>query len=301
MNLHHPHNNRLLVQVSLTEDDPPDLRAQVMKSANDFHDTLAEAVFILIIYQSESGATPPELERPPQGVRVIHSACFSVSEARNQGLDFARVHGYSHILFQDASIRYNSDFATMIRRALEENLEVCRGKAKWNKIAENDSDINLRELGRPRRKKISPIGHPYLWSYILKVDVLEGLRFDSRLGPGKESSLNAGEDTMLLAQLRDGKPNLRALYFPRAQAAHPPRPEDLSKHRSYAKAQGAIFRYLIRKKFRPRTYYLLYTALFSVVMFGRIPLCRRNSIKTAGEFLRGWRCSAAELVKDRHQ
>ncbi len=285
----------LLVQVSLVESEFAVCKSRLLTSLNGFLGRFAGRISILVVYQTDRGIVPAELAAltAAAAVELQTTSRFSVSCARNRGIEKALREGFRYLLFHDAQVFYTPSFWAMIERTLADDLPICLGRLEWREPTAADAAVGEAEggrVGRFRKVPPDPVGRAYVWAYLFRVSRLGEVRFSESIGPGRDSLLNAGEDILFLYQLfrRQARP-VSIAYFPAAMVLHPPRPADFSKHFEYAWAQGALFRLLWLRHFRFPGFFALYLLLFLLAAFGRVLLLRKNSLGTLRQFLRGFR------------
>lgn len=286
-----PAGRTVLAQVSLTEDNYKLVLSQLKLSLENLRAELGSYFKAVLIYQTVNPEIPEELVYTENYIEIIRSNVFSVSQARNTGIEYALSNGFDYILFHDAKVFYCREFGAMIREALEKDWPLCLGNVSWRgpTLHKGEPQTGARLFkGNIHLIPPSPVKDTYVWAYLFKISLIGGLRFNQHIGPGGKTVLNSGEDTLFLFYFFQQNPDLKIRRFPEARVFHPPRAADLSEHLKYAKAQGVLFRFFLSRKFhRGNWYFPLYLILFILVIFGRILSCRRNSLKTGRAFLNG--------------
>lgn len=252
---------KVLVQVSVTEDDVLSYKHSLLESFVNLRKCEAASVYFLVVYQTESGNECRVHELSEDDVEIIHSPVFSVSRARNIGIEYARKNNFDYILFHDASLVFSPSFLRLARASmsLEDNV-IVRGKMTENK--ENLSRGNRgRKVSSYRVFRVMP--YPYTWLYLFPLREIETIRFNTEMGPGKNLFPNCGEDAMFLLDYFSVQAKKKVVVDHDALVFHPPRNADKSKQLGYARGQGRLYRILLRRKSLP--YHIYFCFIFFVV------------------------------------
>ena len=276
---------RILVQVSVTDSEFQSCRKWLKASVDNIVRYSQNPADVLIVYQTATGAVPKDDFLSHKNTSVYCTPEYSVSKARNRGICVAVERGYHYILFHDAYVFMTRSFIESIDKGIEQNKEILFGKAKWD---ENFTDYNHPSHVSLHFKKVKPnvLRDAFVWLYLFRVDLIEDLRFNEKIGPGKNNPIGAAEDVLFFYTLFSAKSPI-LYYCPNALVVHPPRPLDFSKHLSYAKAHGVLYRYLLGRKSCPY-YVYLYFILHVLNTVYRIITLKPNALKIAEERFAGF-------------
>ena len=276
---------RILVQVSVTEDEFQSCREWLKASLDNIVRCSQNSVDFLIVFQTASGVVSKDEFLCRENTRVCPTAKYSVSNARNKGILAAIEGGYHYIVFHDSHIFVTRSFVEAMDGAIEQNREILLGRARWD---EDFVKYNrpFDALPRFKKRKVNILRDHFVWLYLFRVDLIGDLRFNARMGPGRNNPIAAAEDALFLHTLFSTKAPILH-YCPDALVVHPPRPPDFSKHLSYAKAQGMLYRYLLATKPCP-CYVYLYLILHVMNTVYRIITLKPNALKIAAERMAGF-------------
>lgn len=263
----------LLVALTCTDEDLDFYKNTLACSFENFYSVFGEDVFFIVICQSKIGLDC-SLSRMHFDSDYFGKLCFfcvnylSVSRARNEAIRYAKSHGFSNLVFHDASLFYTTSYLRWVKSHLGKGLlSGSYAFAERNESLEDDA--------RSRKVKVKDFRDLYVWSYVFPLNV-EFPYFDERFGPGDSSLFASGEDFLFLRRFFQLNPSMRC--FIRCSSIgifHPPRPSGYSKHLAYAKGQGKIHQvFLLEEK-------SLYAVWRCLLFFGnaliRLLFCKKNS------------------------
>lgn len=178
---------------------------------------------------------------PLKYVSVVNLICRSVSRARNVGLEFAIKSQFSHVYFHDVSIELCLSTCTRFKfEGLNPFLAYSFTPKflKPNTVSySNPSPIKLN---------VSPLYKPYVWSYLLPLQLIGDIRFNENIGPGDGTYYKSGEDLLFLYDVLS-KTNFSVIHNAAAIVFHPPRDKYFSKHTDYALGQGYTLKIILKK------------------------------------------------------
>jgi hypothetical protein len=182
---------------------------------------------------------------PPQ-VKVCSVSFFSTSKARNLGLSMVNLNSENYIYFLDCDTVPSRSFLEMWKHVTNNGIPFSCGSVRWGE-SEMDPPLSLQQEdsmeGSP--KPTWKIMQHFLWTYIIRGDLIGNVRFNEQIGPGRETVLKSGEDMLFFYGVIKANRVSNIIEFPRSIVYHPKRPADLSKELTYAKGQGALYRYLL--------------------------------------------------------
>lgn len=248
---------RLIVQVSITENDFPLYKETLLASLKKILNLVEVDVRVFVVYQYTNIAKPDEVLFADTRVTLFSTMNFGVSLARNTGLKYARENDADYIVFHDASILFSSNYIKFINLVIAENISVAKGPLYWG--GEKNSKDNAAII--LTKKKINPIFDTCVCSYIFKLSALNQLAFNELVGPGEKTLMSAGEDVVFLYRLFGGRIPIALDYCDDATVYHPPRPSDNSKHLAYAESQGTLVRWMVcenKLNFAVATYFFAF-------------------------------------------
>jgi hypothetical protein len=246
---------------------------------------------VLVIFQMKS-KFPTDLGGPyPPEVRIIPVSFYSVSRARNLGLSMVPLDTDHFVYFLDCDAVPSDGFLEMAKWVLDSDVPFARGRVFWR-----EEESGLPPSGFPgisSRKHVQPmwrVAKHYLWIHLIRGDMLSGIRFKERIGPGESTTLKSGEDMLYYYEIVKRNHLTKFMDFPDCHVYHPERPADLSKELLYARGQGAMYRHLIIDLGLPRGARIGLAFLF-VLFLGnalfRVATFRRNGFGILKERLRG--------------
>lgn len=228
----------LLVCLSCTEKDFHVNSNRLSISLSNFHSVFGGEVFFLIIFQAKSVEIfdPKETflnNLPDESYLFRRVDYLSVSRSRNEAVDYAIEKKYNRLIFHDSSLIYTLRFIRWLSKQPPEQL-VSTSWVFSNKI------VSSNVLSSARTVCFDPFKDIFVWTYVFP---LRGTfpKFDERFGPGENSIFTSGEDFLFLRQFFKMFPNEKSFVrFSGEGVMHPPRPDDYSKHLTYAYGQGKI-------------------------------------------------------------
>lgn len=208
---------------------------------------------LLFIIQGDRVSLPRFIEKiTNKEVIFIKESCLS--KARNTGLEFLVNKDFSHILFHDSRITLGTSFCTFISQPTHESNHVKSGKVIWK------SPHTTTMTGKIKKVKPNIFKNTYIGSYHLPIALIKELKFNEKVGPGKTTTLKAGEDVLFLEAFLRQNNTTFVIEAKNALIFHPPRDNE-KKRIEYAQGQGALFRYFIengRFSYGINTYFLLF-------------------------------------------
>lgn len=245
---------------------------------------------VFVIFQTKSNV-PTDLGGPyPPQVKIIPVSFFSVSMARNLGLSMVPLEANHFVYFLDCDAAPSDGFLEMVKWVIESDTPFARGRVRWGE-EESGSPPSGSQGASPRRHvfPIWRVTENFLWTHIFRGDMLSGIRFNERIGPGT-TNLKTGEDTLYYCEIVKRNRITKFMDFPDCHVYHPERPADLSKELLYARAQGAMYRHLIFDLGLPRGAWIGIAFLFALFLGNalfRAVTFRRNGFEILKERLRG--------------
>jgi hypothetical protein len=240
---------------------------------------------VLIVLQSKTADNGP-LERLALHPNVIvrRTARYSVSHARNVALEHVRKSSENYVYFLDASVVPTEDFWYLFKENAASQLSAWVCSINWTDLAPktNGFGSHIRGLGYLFPKM-------YVWACVFRADVVGDTRFDEDVGPGENTTTKSGEDFLFVQDILVNR-NIRQLpYYPTVVVNHPPRPEDFSKHLTYAGGQGRMYRRLLLSPapISFKAVYAMYAFFFLVNGLLRLFLFKEKSIQIMAQRLTG--------------
>lgn len=236
---------------------------------------------IVIIYQTDNFASDPVGNLRNGHIEVYNTDVFSLSSARNMGLDMRRDEEF--VFFLDSRMIPGMRFLKACIESIQNSHDIWLGKICWLPDIE-DSYKKNESTDSIVCRTISPLRLIYKNSisiYVYRFELIKGLRFNETIGISRHNSLQAGEDTLFNYDLLLSGRVKSLQYYPDAFLYHEIRPKDYSKQVRYSMAQGALHRYLISRKMPliPKILTIINFILFIGNTFYRILTVRKNSIQ----------------------
>lgn len=207
--------------------------------------------FILVI----QGSTPPDETylnkiREKLSIRLVYTPIKSTSHARNLGIRILSELEKTpeNVIFLDSDSFITSDSWSEIIHISNQNLdEIHEIEVKWEgqlKPAE------FKFINTPPSRRIkwqNRMFRTYLWTLLIPTHLIiqPAIRFNEKIGPGENTILKSGEDTIFLLDLFQRNKIKDLIYHSDLHVQHPSRPLDNSKRLTYALGQGNLFRVLI--------------------------------------------------------
>jgi hypothetical protein len=237
--------HHLLVQVSLVDREVSGVLGRLRDSMGNLHESQAFHVSFLVVFQTATGAAPPAM---PFDAQTVVTDRMSASNARNLGIAKALELGYEAIIFHDASVWFPPGYLDRMANLWRKNEAVMALIAWSDEIAGWDHAPAL-----PSERRVTPdiFSHCYVWAYVFPVARIAQLRFDERLGPGRDTRFKCGEDVLFMHRYI-GLNKVSEITVGGSRVFHPPRPKDLSKQLLYAEGQGALYRFMLREGYMGR-------------------------------------------------
>ncbi|WP_445153177.1 hypothetical protein [Aeromonas hydrophila] len=262
----------LLVGVCLTKTDWLAHKKTLIPSFQHIVDAWGGNVLVFVVLQGSEDVKISSSDLPDY-LLLFEINFMGVSNARNLCLERAKEIGAEFILFHDASIFWPKSSADFIASNRSANPKV--------KVRFSDCYIEDGQYLRPRlhghQKKVNPIYDTYIWSYLIKLSDVHGIKFNEAFGPGQKTLFKSGEDVLFLF---DYLYKIKSRYVLEADGCyvfHPKRALTYDKHLTYASGQGKIFRVLLAK------YPSLLLCRDLILFFGnaiiRCLLCKPNSYR----------------------
>lgn len=246
---------------------------------------------VIVIFQTKSNA-PIDLGGPyPPEVKIIPASFYSVSKARNLGLSMVPLNTDHFVYFLDCDAVPSDGFLEMAKWVLESDVPFARGRVLWR-----EEESGLPPSGShgvyPRKyvQHMWRVKKHFLWIHIIRGDMLSGIRFNERIGPGEATTLKSGEDLLYYYEIVKRNRLTEFVDFPDCYVCHPERPADLSKELLYAKGQGALYRHLMIDLGLPRGAWIGVALLFALFLGNalfRAVTFQRNGFGILKERLRG--------------
>lgn len=267
----------LLVIIPIIEKEISSYCVRLTSSCENFIEKFGADVCFLLIIQSDGNVELPLSLTSLPGMHIHRTNLLSVSAARNFGIDYAIKNNARHVVFHDSSLFYPEVVCEFFFSHRNEPLV----KACYN-FSNVDVSIDSEVI---RYRKPNKITDYYVWLYMFEVSGIK-TRFDQNFGPGKFTRFKSGEDFLFLANYfeSNGRPLLPELLRPHIE--HPPRPDDYSKHLTYALGQGKLFQILILKHFEFK--YLIWCCLFFGNAFFRVLMFKPNAFYILKDRVKGF-------------
>ena len=188
---------------------------------------------------------------PPQ-VKVCAVSFYSTSKARNLGLSMVNLDAENYVYFLDCDAVPSRSFFEMLKQVFFNDIPLSCGSVRWGeKEMESPCSMQRGDSMERSSRPLWKIMQHFLWAYIIRGDLIGFVRFNERVGPGKETVLKSGEDMLFFYEVVKANRIASVDEFPRCAVYHPARPSDLSKELKYAEGQGALYRYLLCKMSLP--------------------------------------------------
>lgn len=232
----------LLVGVCVTRRDWHLYRKTLEESFYNIFYYWGNKCLVYIVVQGKDDSLLLEgLSSDKSNVLFYETEEMGVSKARNNCIEKAIGLDVNYIVFHDASIRWPIESV----KFLFENKDVLIPV----KVRPHFSLTNIELQDKEERKErdVNPIYDTYIWSYLLHVANLKGLRFDEEIGPGNNTTYKSGEDVLFLFDYFSIAQSFTVLECSTRFVYHPPRPENYEKHLIYAAGQGRLFRVLLNR------------------------------------------------------
>jgi hypothetical protein len=255
---------RILIQVSITKDELAHYFDSLSTSIINLRSRDKIKTHTLIILQHEHKDSYDAKQYHFNDAEVIQTDILSASHARNIGIEYAIHNNFDGIIFHDASIEYPINFLDIASLAFAEHQSsLVRANIQWKARRQNPGEEKPIKQLKLQKTTPNAIRHSYVWSYIFPVHNLTCIRFDTNLGPGRNTSYNCGEDVLFLLDYINHTKPLHLYTATNIAVRHHPRPSDMSKHLKYAKGQGALYRHLLKyygKNFHIHMHFVLFCA-----------------------------------------
>jgi hypothetical protein len=207
-------------------------------------------VQVYIILQSRFDTIPISIKQYEKHdfISVYMVGFFSVSKARNYGIDLIPKSKQDFVYLLDSDALPGISFFEMIKRCSVEEIPVSVGRIIWER---NNAELLKQKsdsVSDYKKKSVNRIINPLLWSYLIRADLLERVRFNEQIGPANFTRIKSGEDVIFFYELININNIKFIYYFNQGYVFHPPRPKDMSKQLLYAEGQGALYRFLFCTK-----------------------------------------------------
>jgi hypothetical protein len=195
------------------------------------------------------------------------------------------------VYFLDCDAIPSDDFLGMAKEVLEAGIPFAMGDVFW--VRDGAGFPARKTVGVSRAKRVKRVWSAtrhYLWTVIVRGDMIREIRFNERIGPGETTVLKAGEDMLYFYEIVKQNRISEFVVYPHGLVYHPERPADLSKELLYARGQGALYRYLLTELDLPwggRLNVLLMFTLFIGNALYRTAIFRHNGFRVLKERLRG--------------
>jgi len=176
---------------------------------------------------------------------------FSLSVSRNFGIDYFRENSqYSHLSFIDVRTCWDAMMVQECIKLMDTELLLWTGKIGWEKNKKISFQYNKNGL-------LTKCVTGFVWSMVFsRNSCIPYFNINACLSNNLLQELQAGEDNLfcytLLRRLNESR-----LYSCNGTVIHPSRVGE-GKRIKYAKAQGAVFRYLLPRLFKMDIWYGFY-------------------------------------------
>ncbi|MEM6823811.1 MAG: hypothetical protein AAF566_01755 [Pseudomonadota bacterium] len=210
-------------------------------------------VRVVAVLQTDEADDARRLEGDARAIlpdaRVLHQAVPGVSRARNRALKdcLARASARDFVIFRDC----RSVLETRYLEALQ-SAPITTDVARVSK--------HLWTEGFPRspasvvsvRQHYDIIGRSSVSTLAFRPLILEGMLFPETMGPGRDTGIKSGEDTMFLSRVFSGRGDWSVRQLPGA-VFQMPRTDLTEKHRDYADGQVCVSQILMQDRRLPLT------------------------------------------------
>lgn len=237
-------NIELLIGVAITKNEWLLNKSKLLTSFDNLRSVFGDGCIAYIVVQDEDLKEQAFCESEEEWLYISWINTLGVSNARNICIEKSIEVKSTFLIFHDATIYWSLKAAKFVF-----NHRFSIETPKVNVIFDNPPMINSENDGYNDvvLGQADPMYNPYVWSYLLRVENINDIRFDTNYGPGANTLYKSGEDVIFLFDYFS-KTNLVKVSGDKSVAVyHPPRPTDYSKHLLYAYGQGALFRVLIKK------------------------------------------------------
>jgi hypothetical protein len=273
----------ILVAITCTSQDFKLNCNRLSKSISNFYSCFGVDVFFLIVYQSKeiSDLVIEKVKEiiPEENGEVVGVTYLSVSKARNDALNYARMNKFDHIIFHDSTIIYAAGYLSW----LKENLGARLLSTNFQFTTECETSL-IND--KSEVVKFNAFDDIYVCSYVFSLKNKFPI-FDERFGPGESSIYTSGEDFLFLRSFFKNNPECRFfLRYKGTGILHPPRPLDYSKHLAYAEGQGKIHQVFLGQE--KSIYAIWRCCLFFGNALLRVVLLKKHSLKILGLRLKGF-------------
>lgn len=232
----------LFVGVCLTKADWLAHKKTLVRSFQNIVDAWGGAALVYTVLQGNKDLKISNADLPDY-LHLFETDFMGVSKARNLCLERAKEIGAKFILFHDASIFWPKNSAEFISSNRSASPKV---KVKFSDYPIKVNSLQSHEL-YGNQKKVNPIYDTYVWSYLLKVADVSGIKFNESFGPGQSTHFKSGEDVLFLFDYLHKVNTRYVLEADDCFVFHPKRASNYDKHLTYASGQGKIFRLLLTK------------------------------------------------------
>lgn len=275
--------NKLLISIPVLNSEIEERKKYFFKSIENMKNTGIENYEIIFVIQiNDDEKSYSEVFQDFKNITILYSSIKSVSHARNLAINYAIENLFSHMIISDSSVIIGECFYRSIKYCMKNHIELMQGRIIWN----IDTNVATKCEVDLKKQRLNILADSYVGNFLFKVERLDDVRFNETIGPASHTTIKAGEDMLFLYEymLKNGDiadVNDKALVY------HPPRDNNLSKHLIYASGQGALYKYFLFKKHKPR-YFFIYFFLFWANSLKRVLFFRRNSLKILGKRLFGF-------------
>lgn len=245
-------------------------------SFENFASEFGDSVQFVIVRQPVQGAVKqaPTLFDHCFEIVLIDVEYRSVSRARNEGIEFALANGFSHVCFHDVSLVFSKAACRHFHGAYKELDRVFTVVPQFSTRPVDERPHAC--AGHVEIAGVSPLTNPYVWTYLIPVQMMRFIRFDVRFGPGDNTKYKAGEDLLFLYDVLSEK-DISTIHCPHAPVWHRPRDGSYTKHLLYARGQGRSLRMVIQKHGHVREH--VHALLFFANSLLRVLTLRPKSLR----------------------
>ncbi|WP_336209831.1 hypothetical protein [Enterobacter sp. P82] len=276
-------NIELLIGVAITNKEWELHKFELKSSINNLRSVFGEGCIAYVVIQDESFTEQLFYQTEEEWLYISRIKMLGVSNARNMCIEKSIELKTTFLIFHDATIYWSIQASEFIHK-----YRFCRETPKVNIIFDSPKIVGVESNGSNDIAvvKADPVYNTYVWSYLLRVDNLKDLRFDTNYGPGVNTRYKSGEDVIFLFDYFSENNLVKVSSDKNVAVYHPPRPTDYSKHLLYAYGQGALFRKLIKKHLSTKI--IVDCILFFGNAVFRCVLLKKNSLAILLNRLKGF-------------
>lgn len=241
-----------------------------------------------VIIQHKSPISADVLERfERRGISLLFSSYYSVSQARNVGINASRKIKSDVLYFLDCDAVPSIVLLNLFHDSVSNENPIVSGKICWT----TDMALSIRSA-QMKIKSVTPIKLPtelslfntFLGCYGFDFFCFfnTGIKFDESIGPAEDTVLKTGEDVLLIADFVQRCHYTRLVYASNARVYHPAREMDSLKVLEYSAGQAVTYKKILKGQEYSNNLKLVslfYLILFLSNSFLKVILFKANAIK----------------------